>query len=247
MNRLDFMSRLEMLLSDLSEGERIEALQYYNDYFNDAGVENEQDVIESLGSPEKVASIIREGLNDGDRSQGEFNENGFSGYGAKEQAEVERFHNQEKTEQKNGKYHSQKAQQDGSQNSWNGEKKKRNTGNIILIIILCIFALPIFAPLFFSFLAVLASLVVAAAALLGGLILVGIALIVTGVILFILGFIKMFVSPFAGLCIAGAGLIGAGIGILISISAAWLIIKIVPMLIRGIVKLCRMPFERKRG
>lgn len=41
MNRLEFMQQLEALLSDISQGEREEALQYYNDYLNDAGVENE--------------------------------------------------------------------------------------------------------------------------------------------------------------------------------------------------------------
>lgn len=42
MNRLEFMRRLEALLSDISQSEREEALQYYNDYLNDAGVENER-------------------------------------------------------------------------------------------------------------------------------------------------------------------------------------------------------------
>ena len=55
MNRIDFMRRLELLLSDLPENERREAVQYYNDYFNDAGVENEEEVLESLGTPEEVA------------------------------------------------------------------------------------------------------------------------------------------------------------------------------------------------
>ena len=36
MNRLEFMQRLEALLSDISQSEREEAIQYYNDYLNDA-------------------------------------------------------------------------------------------------------------------------------------------------------------------------------------------------------------------
>lgn len=62
MNRREFMNRLEYLLQDISQRERIEALAYYNDYFDDAGEENEQEVISSLGSPEKVAETIKEGL-----------------------------------------------------------------------------------------------------------------------------------------------------------------------------------------
>ena len=48
MSRWKFMRQLEELLSDISPNEREEALQYYNDYFNDAGRENEQEVIKAL-------------------------------------------------------------------------------------------------------------------------------------------------------------------------------------------------------
>ena len=64
MGRWEFMRKLEELLSDISPSEREEALQYYNDYFNDAGRENEKEVIQALGSPEEVAEIVRSGLMD---------------------------------------------------------------------------------------------------------------------------------------------------------------------------------------
>ena len=51
MNRTEFMRQLESLLQNISATEREEALQYYNEYFNDAGPENEQNVIEALGNP----------------------------------------------------------------------------------------------------------------------------------------------------------------------------------------------------
>ena len=47
MNRAAFMQQLENLLQNISVAERQEALQYYNDYFDDAGVENEEEVIDS--------------------------------------------------------------------------------------------------------------------------------------------------------------------------------------------------------
>ena len=52
MSRWEFMSQLEKLLLYVPIQEREEALQYYNDYFEDAGPEREQEVIASLGSPE---------------------------------------------------------------------------------------------------------------------------------------------------------------------------------------------------
>lgn len=62
MNRFEYMRRLENLLSDISPSEKEAALTYYNDYFNDAGGENEQQVISELGTPEQVADGIKEGL-----------------------------------------------------------------------------------------------------------------------------------------------------------------------------------------
>ena len=56
------MKRLEELLQDISENEREEALQYYNDYFDDAGAENEAQIIEELGCPEQVARTIKAGM-----------------------------------------------------------------------------------------------------------------------------------------------------------------------------------------
>lgn len=79
MNRAEFMRRLTELLGDVSPMERDEAIQYYNDYFDDAGVENEGEVISSLGTPEELARTIKAGLNDGGNG-GEFTESGFSGY-----------------------------------------------------------------------------------------------------------------------------------------------------------------------
>lgn len=69
MNRTEFMSQLEMLLRNVSDGEREEALQYYNDYFDDAGAENEQSVIEALGNPARVAENIRRELLESQRGK----------------------------------------------------------------------------------------------------------------------------------------------------------------------------------
>ena len=63
MSRWEFMSQLEKLLLYVPIQEREEALQYYNDYFEDAGPENEQEVIQALGSPEKVAENIKRDFN----------------------------------------------------------------------------------------------------------------------------------------------------------------------------------------
>ncbi len=62
MNKEAFIRRLRELLAGIPEQEAAEAIQYYEDYFADAGEENEAKVIEELGSPEKVAANIRADL-----------------------------------------------------------------------------------------------------------------------------------------------------------------------------------------
>lgn len=79
MNRAEFMRRLTALLQDVPPAEREEALTYYNEYFDDAGEENEAGVIAALGSPEELAKSIKAGLADGGNG-GEFTESGFHGY-----------------------------------------------------------------------------------------------------------------------------------------------------------------------
>ncbi len=59
MNRSEFFKRLEQGLNKVSKEERDAALDYYNEYFDDAGVENEQKVMEELGSPAQIAARIK--------------------------------------------------------------------------------------------------------------------------------------------------------------------------------------------
>ena len=42
MNRVEYMTRLAAMLQDIPVEERQEAMKYYNDYFDEAGEENEE-------------------------------------------------------------------------------------------------------------------------------------------------------------------------------------------------------------
>lgn len=59
MNREEYMAALEKHLRKLPKEEKENALVYYNEYFDDAGVENEDRVIGELGSPAKLAAQLR--------------------------------------------------------------------------------------------------------------------------------------------------------------------------------------------
>lgn len=58
MNRQEFMNILSDKISCLPCEEKKSAISYYDEFFEDAGVENEQSVISSLGSPEFLADSI---------------------------------------------------------------------------------------------------------------------------------------------------------------------------------------------
>lgn len=58
MNRAEYLAALRRALSVLPEEERASALSYYEEYFDDAGPENEAKAIEELGEPAKVAAQI---------------------------------------------------------------------------------------------------------------------------------------------------------------------------------------------
>jgi len=58
MNRIEFIEELKKKLRKLPYDEIKEAVDYYEGYFDDAGVENEQAVLTELGSPSAVASQI---------------------------------------------------------------------------------------------------------------------------------------------------------------------------------------------
>ena len=65
MSKNEFIDRLAQLLADVSPEERDEALTYYREYIEDAGLENEEAILQELGSPE-VGNIRRHQASIGD-------------------------------------------------------------------------------------------------------------------------------------------------------------------------------------
>lgn len=59
MNRHEFLNKLVLELGRLPRNEVEDILAYYNEYFDDAGPENEEAVLEELGSPVKIATQIK--------------------------------------------------------------------------------------------------------------------------------------------------------------------------------------------
>lgn len=77
MRKKEFIDQLEYLLQDIPDQEREEAIDYYRDYLEEAGPENEEKALEEFGSPERVAAIIRAEIAGNLEDGGSFTENGY--------------------------------------------------------------------------------------------------------------------------------------------------------------------------
>lgn len=58
MTKYEYLATLEKNLASLSEEEKNKAMEYYESYFDDAGKDKVDEVIEELGSPEDLAKSI---------------------------------------------------------------------------------------------------------------------------------------------------------------------------------------------
>ena len=59
MTRQEFMNRLASELSRLPKEEIQAAMEYYSEYFDEAGPEREQEALRELGSPSRIAAQIK--------------------------------------------------------------------------------------------------------------------------------------------------------------------------------------------
>ncbi len=219
MNRVDFMKQLESLLQNISPAEREEALQYYNDYFNDAGEENEQDVIEALGNPAKVAENIKRDL-------------AGSGYGDTTYQKVIADDKALVEYQKSGQEESKKTNQ-------------LSTGMIILIVILCILVSPLILGLSSGVLGMLVGIVTTWFSLILAFGAIAVALIIAMMVLVVVGIMCAIQSPLAGILVVGIALLSGGIGILFMMLTIAMAGIATPAICKGIVNLFRKLFGKK--
>lgn len=219
MNRVDFMKQLESLLQNISPAEREEALQYYNEYFNDAGEENEQSVIEALGNPAKVAENIKRDYYG-------------SGYG-------------ENTYQKT--IPDDKALMECRQNDTEEDKKSNqlSTGVIVLIVILCILASPIALGAGSGILGALVGIIVTWFSLIFAFGVIAVIFFITMLGLIGVGIMCMVQSPLVGILVLGLALLFGGFGILFMMLTVAMAGIATPAICKGIAKLFRKWFGKK--
>lgn len=223
MTRAEFMRELEGLLLEISLEERTEALKYYEDYFEDAGPEAEEEIIKKLDTPQHIAAIIKADLA-GEGGEGGFTETGYQDSPTREN-EVTLSKGQENTQ---SDYHTRQNTQYSDRNQNN-----RKQSNIVLIILLCIFAIPVGLPLIITAFALAIAVIAVIFSLFAAFFFSGIAFVFAGVVLAAAGIMQLFIYPPGGAIFLGMGLILLGSGFLMTIIGILICSKILPGFIKG--------------
>lgn len=231
MNRMEFMQALEGALYDVPPEEKEAALQYYNDYLDDAGPECEQSILEEWGSPQKLAESIRSGMN-GKLEEGEFTETGFSA-GEEKQCpawKTESFREKEKTP----------TQEDRP------KKARPNVWKWIAIALLCMILAPVCIPVAITIVILIVTLLAVVFVVIVALLAAGFAVLLGGLATVVLGIARIFTAPAGAVVLFGSGLLLTVAGALLTLLFGWLLLKSGAALFRGAVALCRKPLHKNR-
>ena len=227
MNRVEFMAELERLLADLPEDERQAAVQYYADYFADAGAENEAEVIRELGSPEKTAESIK-----ADYYGRTFDESRFE-----HKDYMEKYGQQASGQQTSGQ---QQAGPAGT--SVEGKKPWTSRGlKILLIVLIAIVVWPVSLGLICAVLGILAAVV----CLFAGLVIAAVCVMIAGGVTAVTGLLMSVAYPPAALMTTGIGLLLFVLGLIATVGTVKLCMIVYPAMLRGFVELCRRPIHGK--
>ena len=227
MNREIFMKELEYLLQDIPEEDKADALDYYRDYLEEAGEENEEAVIKEFGSPERIAAIIRSDLAGSMEEGGEFTENGY---------QDERF--KDPNYQMTQRYELPEVQESTQDYSTKPDRNSRTGMNQVLKVILWIVLICVAAPAALGIgggiLGVVSGL---AATFLTVIILVGV--ITLGLFIGAIGcgvgaVILLFTNPAAAFLFLGISVLLAGLTLLSFVVCILFYGKFLPFLFRSV-------------
>ena len=232
MNREEYLRRLSYLLQDLPEEEYKDALEYYEDYFEEAGPDREQEVIRELGRPERIAAMIRDSVKEKD-GDWEYTENGYYN---KRYDDHNQMPGQTEKKMKEGK----------ERESWH-MKGSRNR-NIILLVIILVLASGAVIPAALGLVLGIGGGVLGLAGGILGIVAAAcascIGLLIGGIVVVISGIVKMFTVAPTAMLLLGCGCLMAAAGLLLLMLAVWIIGGVLPKLIRWIVGIFRKLFHR---
>lgn len=245
MSRDEFMRQLEYLLSDIPDDEKADAVQYYRDYLEEAGPENEEKVILEFESPERIAAIIRWDISGNLKDGGEFTETGYRD---------ERF--KDPNYQMAKRYDLPEIQENqgygprGTNKKHTGQKSamdRNRIAKIILWIILIIVAFPMLLGIGGGLIGLAGGLLGCLVAAVIGVGAVTFVLLAIGVFMIFAGVVAIVIHPLSGVLLLGLGILVFGLGLLaLAVSGAFYG-RFLPFLFRTCVNALSGLFHGRRG
>lgn len=244
MTRKVFMETLERMLADVSLNDRYDALSYYKEYFDDAGITEDMIVPESVGTPEQIAMRLKKSINSGENISGENNNIGGTYNRDNTSGSYNTNHNIN-----NGYNNSQNAGQYSYNNSQNAgqyeynnasqynKKNDDRTSGMIVAIIIAAVTFPIWSGIVLGILGVILGVVCGLGGTIIGLGVAGISLIVVAI-----------VSGYGfatSILLMGIGLILFGIAVLLVVPEVLFCIRFLPWLFKQVVELVHKITGRK--
>ena len=124
-----------------------------------------------------------------------------------------------------------------------GPEVRRSGLPVWAVVLLVVLLSPVWMPL----LGAAVGLVVGVIGIFIGLIVAGAALVLSGVFLAVMGLFSIFGSPLVGLLVLGVGFMLAAVGLLLVMASVFLCATVIPAMVRGIVKICRMPLRGRQS
>lgn len=257
MNKAEFLSSLQGELSGLPIEERQAAIKYYEEYFEEAGPEREQEILDELVGPREVAATILK-----DYSSVPAVANGFCGDEEKnareafDKAEQARAGaaNARDTEYRSAEYRAEPhVEQPGQAKENSGyfwESWKLPVWAWVLILVCA-------APILLRLLSGVAGLALGILGGLAGLLIGAMALVFTGIAAFfavgiagiamvlgglctmVVGVVSFVTNPAMGILAIGLGALLASAGLLVSALGFWIAVKIFPRVLRAVIELVK--------
>lgn len=235
MNREKFLERLNELLQYIPDAEREEAIEYYREYFDDAGVENEEQVIKELGSPEKVAEHIKSEVAEKMPLSTNIEET-----------------RDEQSEKINSNYEYQNNFEENTKSADGHFKNLKNWAKenpvlfVVIAVVCCLVCAPVIVPLAAALLGAVASILAAMCGVLVGLVIAGAAVGIAAIVVLVLAFGLIGVPAAFGVMI-GVAVLLAGISILMILAGVKLWMWLFPIIVDGIQKLYNKLFGKKEA
>ena len=240
MNKEEYLTRLQYCISQLPPVEAQNTMQYYGEYFDDAGITEDMVVPESVGTPEQIAMRLKKSINSGENITSEniniggtYNRDNTSGSYNTNQNTGNSYNNSQ-----NAGQYSYNNSQNTAQYEYNnaGQYNKKNDERAIKIIVAIIIAAVTF-PIWSGILGVIIGIVFGLGGTIIGLGVAGISLIVVAI-----------VSGYGfatSILLMGIGLILFGIAVLLVVPEVLFCIRFLPWLFKQVVELVHKITGRK--